>query len=407
MNQHTQHHKKDWLETLEKRLSQGTSPLLSPDELDKGWAKLSQQLPLSPKARHKHLIYRYAIAAAASLFILLGIGFEFFWNPAREIATEGESRFVAQQSLSVEPKAPSLAPTQTHQGTTSLATTAPHKNLTAAKKVYVEDRKAESKEETSTDRSDRFVAEPFPLQDNLQELQTKQSSNASPSSQEEDLMPRDSFDPIMPQSKKQSEDKETFSLGLLASNATLSYSAPQPMLTNKLMSLATDLEAPYASAYKSAKFNHSLPISFGVKAAYNLAYNFRVETGLVYSYHYSQLLDYGAPGRTKTQQLHYLGMPLGVSYTFWRSGSFSSYVSAMMQMDRLLVAKVTDRDSPESPYQLSSHLKVGATYKISRHLSLFVEGGAAYFFDDKSNLNTYYKEHPFSVNFCGGFLLGY
>ena len=57
------------------------------------------------------------------------------------------------------------------------------------------------------------------------------------------------------------------------------------------------------------------------------------------------------------------------------------------------------------PFQGSLSAALGAQVNFLKKLSLFVEPGVAYFFDDNSHLITIRKEHPFNFNLQFGLRL--
>ena len=50
------------------------------------------------------------------------------------------------------------------------------------------------------------------------------------------------------------------------------------------------------------------------------------------------------------------------------------------------------------PLQLSVNAGIGAEWRFIPTLSLFVEPGLGYYFDNHSTIPTFYQEHPLSFN---------
>ena len=77
------------------------------------------------------------------------------------------------------------------------------------------------------------------------------------------------------------------------------------------------------------KAKHNQPVRAGVTVRYEVAPRWGVQTGLTYSYLQSSF-DVSLDGVTNStdQSLHYLGVPVNVTYDAWRCGRFGVYALA-------------------------------------------------------------------------------
>lgn len=165
-------------------------------------------------------------------------------------------------------------------------------------------------------------------------------------------------------------------------------------------------------AVTETKVNHHLPLHVGAMVKYEITDRWGVETGLTYTLLKSDLtsgsdLDYYAT----EQSLHYLGIPVNVSFTVWHNDRFNVYVGAGGAMDIPLSGKtvtnyvnsgnVVDSETGDvdiDRLQWSVSAGVGVQYNIIDKLGVYVEPGVKYYFDDGSDVLTIYKDKPCNFN---------
>ena len=89
----------------------------------------------------------------------------------------------------------------------------------------------------------------------------------------------------------------------------------------------------YLNGYEERQ-HHYLPISVGLSVSYRLRPRLSVNTGLVYTYmksDFSQIIN--TQEIRQKQTLHYLGIPLNLSYQVYSRGRFKAYLSAGAEAD--------------------------------------------------------------------------
>ena len=163
------------------------------------------------------------------------------------------------------------------------------------------------------------------------------------------------------------------------------------------------------------KLNHRVPVTVGVGVQYELTNRWALETGVTYTYLHSTGKSEGVFTYTTTQQLHYVGVPLSASYKFIDANRFEMYARAGGAVERAVSAKriqtigtaddnvsnSTTQKIDRQGVQLSTSVAVGAELKLSRHIGLYAEAGAGYFFDNNQPLS-YRTEHPLSLTLQAG-----
>lgn len=169
-----------------------------------------------------------------------------------------------------------------------------------------------------------------------------------------------------------------------------------------------------ANMYQNAitDVKHKAPITASISVGYQLTDKWTVSSGLTYTKLSSELKS-GTPSNSvmSEQSMHYLGVPMQISYKVITSGSFSLYtaagglfeksISGEVKTRYIVDDKVIDSDKKslnESTIQVSVNGGIGAEYMITKHLGFYVEPGVQYHIKNNSEIGTIYKEKPFSFN---------
>ncbi len=161
---------------------------------------------------------------------------------------------------------------------------------------------------------------------------------------------------------------------------------------------------------------HHQPIKAGVSFAYKLNERLRLGTGISYTnltsdFHSGSESHYF----TKQQVLHYIGMPLNVSYDVFQWKRLNLYASAGILAEKCVSSKVTtdfivDNAKSETetgglhtkPFQISANASAGIQLSITDMVGIYAEPGLSYYFDDGTDIETIYKDKPLNLNFNFG-----
>lgn len=169
------------------------------------------------------------------------------------------------------------------------------------------------------------------------------------------------------------------------------------------------LLASYRSVQKTSlgDAKHHAPVSAGVQVAFGIAPRLSLSTGVVYTYTSSDFKPYYSNSYSIHQVLHYVGVPLGVNYEFWRSNDFHAYVMVGAEAD-WNVKNHTEENGEEKEFvkrdrtQFSGKVSLGAQYDITSKLGLYVEPGMKYYFDNGSEIENTFKDKKLNFNFQFG-----
>jgi hypothetical protein len=181
--------------------------------------------------------------------------------------------------------------------------------------------------------------------------------------------------------------------------------------------------APDQNLGKSPRTNikHKTPISFGLSVSRRLSNRFSLQTGLVYSFLISDWETQATAYNTKTRQaLHFVGIPLSLSYKIAEWNRFQVYASAgamgevnvagklrVKRFSNSLETDVSYINQRMKEWQWSVNARAGISYPLIPHIHAFAEIGGAYYFDNGSDMETIYSDKPFNMNPQVGFRLSF
>ena len=170
---------------------------------------------------------------------------------------------------------------------------------------------------------------------------------------------------------------------------------------NKVQSVLSN--APLQLADYSQTKHHYHPMSFGLSVGYNLTPRLTLTTGMVYTYASSDFTSSAASDDIiETQRLHYIGVPLSVKYKVWGNNTIHTYATAGCQADFNVSAKMqtgditTDADKDRTQWSIGG--AVGVQYNIIPRMGIYAEPGMRYYIDNKSSVETIFKEKKLNFN---------
>lgn len=143
------------------------------------------------------------------------------------------------------------------------------------------------------------------------------------------------------------------------------------------------------------EYTHHMPISFTASVQWAPGERWALAGGLRYTYLHSEIKE-GMGTRTYGQDIHYLGIPFKVSWTFWNSRSSSAYVSAGTTFEFPIAGRL-GMDKITVPCQWSAGLGIGFQYSLTPHVGLYVEPELYRYFNNGSQIRTIRTERSVSL----------
>lgn len=155
---------------------------------------------------------------------------------------------------------------------------------------------------------------------------------------------------------------------------------------------------------------HDKPITFGLSMTKTINRKWNVETGLQYSLLKSEFIlgedDYYVQ---KRQKIHYLGIPLRLSYKWFGANRWTAYTSAGIILNIPLSGKtdeqyVTGTVIPYSeswhftpPFQWTVGTGVGLQYNFTNNWGVYLEPTFSWHIPNGSTTRTIWTKHPFTI----------
>lgn len=445
--------KQDWTDTLKQKMA-GYEERPS-DEL---WAALSERAGLQESRRKVIPVWFWGLSAAAAL--MAGIFVVTKVNDKSVNALGGITADVAvSEPIDAEVSEPvertlaeDLAEVKSAESV-SLADVAVGRKQEAAKvgiKQMVKARKAKSAliaeavpvessvsavtEDVTSVNTEEYAAEVPSENHDAREAATVESDTVE---QSEPAMSWDEYLKETPSEKTRAKRSGGFSAGILAGGAVggnTSGSKPTAMVmgANPLAAGVTKTDWIDKDSKASAivynqpevqeEYSHKIPVKVGLTARYNITGRLGVETGLTYSILSSSVKtgnsETGKNWSSGSQTLHYLGIPLNISFNILNSRYVNIYVTGGGMMEKSISGSIktdeyvdgkfdrtlTTNISPKG-LQWSVNAAAGIQANILPQLGFFVEPGVSHHFKNSSRVRSIYTDKP--TDFSLGFGLRY
>ena len=151
----------------------------------------------------------------------------------------------------------------------------------------------------------------------------------------------------------------------------------------------TDIEP--TSEANAAKFY--VPLTFGLQVAFPLTDRFSVATGVTYSYLVSQydILYKKVLYEGAYNQLHYVGVPVSLSYRFVQTPHVGVYASVSGAAEKCVGQRYVFGSNVASEkvkgLQWSAKAGIGVEYWFIPHMGIYFDPSLVYFFDNKQPLS--------------------
>lgn len=430
--------KQDWTDTLKQKMA-GYEERPS-DEL---WAALSEKAGLQESRRKVIPVWFWGLSAAAAL--MAGIFVVTKVNDKSVNALGGITADVAV-SVPVDAEVSELVEAEMPESVErtlaeDLAEVKSRKAKSAliAEAVPVESSVGAGVIEDSAESAETSV----PENQDVDAVPVESSVSAvaedvtSVNAEEQAAMSWDEYLKETPSEKARARRSGGFSAGIVAGGAVggnTSGSKPTAMVmgANPLAAGVTKTDWIDKDSKASAivynqpevqeEYSHKIPVKVGLTARYNITGRLGVETGLTYSILSSSVKignsETGKNWSTGSQTLHYLGIPLNISFNILNSRYINIYVTGGGMMEKSISGSIktdeyvdgkfdrtlTTNISPKG-LQWSVNAAAGVQANILPQLGFFVEPGVSHHLKNGSRVRSIYTDKP--TDFSLGFGLRY
>lgn len=168
----------------------------------------------------------------------------------------------------------------------------------------------------------------------------------------------------------------------------------------------------------TTEYSHKMPVKIGASIRYDFNKFLGIESGLTYSFLSSDLKT-GEEGAVSSwskgvQSMHYLGIPLNLSFNIFSSRYFNAYLTAGGLMEKCVRGSLKTDEYLDGKYHGSSSTTLrqkglqwsvngaaGIQVNILPQLGLYMEPGVSHHFSNNSKVRTIYSDKPtdFSLSF--------
>ncbi|MEE0317939.1 MAG: outer membrane beta-barrel protein [Bacteroidales bacterium] len=453
--------KQDWTDTLKQKMA-GYEERPS-DEL---WAALSERAGLQESRRKVIPVWFWGLSAAAALMAgifvvtkvndksvndLGGITADVAVSepvdaeesepidtavpePVERTLAEDLAEVKAAESVSLADVAAGRKQEAAKVGIKQMVKARKAKSALIAEAVPVESRVGAVAEDVTSVNTEEYAAEVPSENHDAREAETVESDTVE---QSEPAMSWDEYLKETPSEKARAKRSGGFSAGILAGGAVggnTSGSKPTAMVmgANPLAAGVTKTDwidkdskvsaIVYNQPEVQEEYSHKIPVKVGLTARYNITGRLGVETGLTYSILSSSVKtgnsETGKNWSTGSQTLHYLGIPLNISFNILNSRYVNIYLTGGGMMEKSISGNIktdeyvdgkfartlTAKISPKG-LQWSLNAAAGVQANILPQLGFFVEPGISHHFKNGSRVRSIYTDKP--TDFSLGFGLRY
>ena len=199
----------------------------------------------------------------------------------------------------------------------------------------------------------------------------------------------------------------------LASGNNIEYGLNDPKGYMNLSSSIASMRNDFYNVDDYDKSNYYSPLSFGILANKQISRKWSIESGLVYTYLHSTFSRSDSKDADAYIDLHYLGIPLDVSYSIWQNKKWNLYMTAGGMVEKGLHSTFKQRvylgnytmktkvDSQIDGLQWSVNGALGVEYSLQRNINVYFEPKMSYYFDNDQPVSIR-TEKPVSLGFTTG-----
>lgn len=453
--------KQDWTDTLKQKMASYEER--PSDEL---WAALSERAGLHESRRKVIPVWFWGLSAAAALmagiFVVTKVNDKsvnalggitadvavsepvdaVVSEPIDTAVPESVERTLAEdlaevksaESVSVADEAVGRKQKAAKVGIKQMVKARKAKSALIAEAVPVESSVGAVAEDVTSVNTEEYAAEVPSENHDAREAATVESDTVE---QSEPAMSWDEYLKETPSEKARARRSGGFSAGIVAGGAVGGNtfgSKPTAMVmgANPLAAGVTKTDWIDKDSKASAivynqpevqeEYSHKIPVKVGLTARYNITGRLGVETGLTYSILSSSVKtgnsETGKNWSSGSQTLHYIGIPLNISFNILNSRYVNIYVTGGGMMEKSISGSIktdeyvdgkfdrtlTTNISPKG-LQWSVNAAAGVQANILPQLGFFVEPGVSHHFKNGSRVRSIYTDKP--TDFSLGFGLRY
>jgi hypothetical protein len=150
---------------------------------------------------------------------------------------------------------------------------------------------------------------------------------------------------------------------------------------------------------------HNYPLNLGLRIKKSIGKRITIKTGLSYSYFLSK---FNHATKKVQQQIHYVGIPVGIEFLLWEKNNFNIYLSGEFTAEKGILyiyrestqiisddLHTTTRGTVRG-LQFSTNTGLGISYNFIKKIGIYVEPNAIYYIKDNRQLPSFRTEKLFN-----------
>ncbi len=265
------------------------------------------------------------------------------------------------------------------------------------------------------------------LQDNGKKTAVLQESGEKPSAK---VLQKTSYQPSFANISKASRKSVSHApsvgfystAGSSANSSQAGYvmvAAAEPMMSSpNNKDVATDAVGAVVQSnlnqYADSRVTHKMPVKVGLSIHIPLTSRLAIHTGLDYTRLSSEIISGTNDAYYQTDQtLHYVGLPVSVSYAFLQTRYVDLYGAAGVEIQKCVNGRQTTNFNAnntfkastettesigKSVWQSSANVSLGFQLNIVPTVGVYAEPGVSYYPSDGSTLLTVWREKPWQFS---------
>lgn len=191
-----------------------------------------------------------------------------------------------------------------------------------------------------------------------------------------------------------------------ALKASALFAADGSLVQDNLEGSMSSMNVALLSRYMETK-HHAQPLSVGVSVGYSLGERLSLTSGVVYTRAVTDFIkSSGDDDVVETQKLHYIGVPLAMKYRVWGNRRVQAYATAGGEADFNVAATLkagdVTMDADRDRVQFSVNAAAGVQLNVVPQVGVYVEPGVKYYFDNRSQVETIFKDRPWAFSLSVG-----
>ena len=387
-----------WTQQLHDKLAEHETA--APEGL---WADIEAALQQQPQPNQSRFVALRRWAAAASLAALMLGGGYLLWDGHGERMAENTQDVMASDTEPASPILQNILPEKEEEldNTSKLAR---HHLLAQVSHAQVVEQSI-YRESDHTEQQDVIAEDPIASKQQDTEKTHITSHYAA----------NDGANRLLPSKPSSRKEKTSPTIGLYAMNAMGAQNDCNGAIMDpgKAQQYNDTYENSQVAAGRRYNFftlsdyeerqHHYQPITFGLTLSYPLTTRLSLTTGVVYTKLRSDFTQIIRSQQVQQEQtLHYVGIPLVLSYRLWQYKGFKPYLSAGVQADwnvaTHLETEGVSQQLPKDRMQWSLNGSIGLQYDVIPQLGLYAEPGLSWYPDNGSRLQNYFKDKPLTFS---------